>query len=239
MLYFPTAGNSRADAEAFLLHNGEQILKIWHVGRGKGKALLYFGGNAEDVAGSIMYLKDLFPDHDLYLANYRGYGGSSGSPSEQALYEDGLALFDEIREKHDEIWVKGRSLGSGVALYLAARRAVDRLILITPYDSMTNVASHHYPFLPVSLLLKDRYDSLSMTGEVNVPTLMLIAEHDEVIPRVLSDNLAAHLPVSTTTTVVIGGATHNDIEQYRQYQIAILEFTGQRQQNGMPTQSAK
>ena len=224
MLYFPTPAANRANASVFLLYNGEHILKIWHVDRASDKALIYFGGNAEDVAASIASFTELYPGYDLYLANYRGYGGSSGSPSEGALLSDGLALFDAIRNTHGVITVKGRSLGTGVALHLAAERPVDSLILVTPYDSMTRVAGHHYPFLPVSLLLKDRYDSLSMTGQVNIPILVLTAEHDEVIPRTSSDNLIAHLPVASTTAVTIAGAGHNDIEQFGQYTAAIREF---------------
>lgn len=224
MLYFPTPAVTKANAGVFLLSNGEHLLKIWHVDRASDKALIYFGGNAEDVAGSIASFTELYPDHDLYLANYRGYGGSTGSPSEAALLSDGLALFDAIRNKHGVITVKGRSLGTGVALHLAAERPVDSLILVTPYDSMTRVAGHHYPFLPVSLLLKDRYDSLSMTGQVNIPILVLTAEHDEVIPRSNSDNLTAHLPVSSTTAVTIAGAGHNNVEQFGQYTVAIREF---------------
>ena len=151
ILYYPTSATTRADATPLFLTNENHNLKIWHVDRSADKALIYFGGNAEDVSGSVGYLKALFPNHDLYLANYRGYGGSSGSPSEQALFSDAVALYDHISGKYGEKIVKGRSLGSGVAIQLATERDVDKLILVTPYDSMVNVARYYYPFLPVSV----------------------------------------------------------------------------------------
>ena len=224
MLYYPTPAIAKADASPLFLSNGNHNLKIWFVDRSADKALIYFGGNAENVAGSISYLSDIFSDYDLYLPNYRGYGGSSGSPTEQALISDALLLYDHIGDRYSEISVKGRSLGSGVAVQLAADRDVGRLILVTPYDSMVNAAKHHYPYMPVSLLLKDKYDSAGRAGKITRPALLLVAEYDEIIPRKSSENLAKALPEETTVTEVISSATHNDIEQSPQYNRAIGRF---------------
>ena len=103
-------------------------------------ALIYFGGNAEDVSYSLPGLAAAFPGHAVYLMHYRGYGGSTGAPSEAALIADALALFDKVYSEHKNIVVVGRSLGSGVAVQLASRRPVARLVLVTPYDSIAEIA---------------------------------------------------------------------------------------------------
>jgi pimeloyl-ACP methyl ester carboxylesterase len=92
-------------------------------------------------------------DYAVYLLNYRGFGGSGGSPSEEAIAEDALALFDQVYASHPQIAVVGRSLGSGVAVRLASQRPVQQLILVTPYNSLEEIAEQQYPWLPVKWLL--------------------------------------------------------------------------------------
>ena len=122
------------------------------------KAVVYFGGNAEDVTSSIPRLAASFPEHALYLLHYRGYGRSGGKPSEKALVGDALALFDLAQREHASVEVVGRSLGSGVAVQVASARPVARLVLVSPYDSLMAIARARFPFLPVSLLMLDRYN---------------------------------------------------------------------------------
>lgn len=143
--------------------------------------------------------------------NYRGYGGSSGRPSEEALYRDAEAVFDFAQARHRSVAVAGRSLGSGVATHLAAVRDVARLALITPADSFTSLASELYPVFPVSMLLRDRYDSLSRAHRIDCPVLFLVAEHDEIIPLHSSKRLAAAIDPDLVTWRVIERATHNSI----------------------------
>ena len=112
------------------------------------------------------------------------------------------------------IAVVGRSLGSGVAVALAARRPVERLILVTPFDSIAGVAADHFPWLPVRALLRDRYDSLGRIGAVHAPTLVVVAEHDEVVYRARSDALIAAIAPPLRHTVLVAGATHNDVSLY-------------------------
>jgi hypothetical protein len=143
--------------------------------------------------------------------NYRGYGGSSGSPSEAALCKDAVAVFDYVRQKHAHVSVIGQSLGSGVAVFLATVRNVARLVLITPYDSMEGVAKAHFPQFPVSLLLKDKFMSSLHAGSIKTPTMMLLAESDEIIPRANSEALIAAFRSSPPTVSVIRGSTHNSV----------------------------
>lgn len=224
MLYYPTPRTSFAPADTLWLENEGQSLKVWHVKSGSRKALLYFGGNAEDVGLSVAELIKIFPGYTLYIPHYRGYGGSTGSASEEALYSDAEALYLEAAKACDSIVVMGRSLGTGVAVYLASKKKVSRLILVTPFDSMTRLASSYYPFVPVSLLLKDRFESISRAADIDIPTLLLIAEHDEVIPRRNSDRLVSALNPDLTSVQVVTGTNHNSIETNPMYHDSIKSF---------------
>ena len=112
------------------------------------KALIYFGGNAEDVSRNLPSFSQAFPDQALYLLHYRSYGGSSGSPSEESIQRDAMALFDKVHAEHPQTAVAGRSLGSGVAVRLASQRPASRLILITPYNVL--IAAEHDEIIPRS-----------------------------------------------------------------------------------------
>lgn len=224
MLYSPTPDSGDGGAEIIWLDHQGQRLKIHHAAHTGEKALLYFGGNAEDVALNLPQFRRLFPDHALYFANYRGYGGSSGSPSEQALNDDALATYDLLAKKHGQIAVIGRSLGTGVAVALAAKRPVSRLVLVTPFDSMVNLAAQLYPFFPVRLLLLDRYDSRARASSLRQPTFILIAADDEVIPRERTDALIAALPPESTSVVVVAGTGHNTISTSPEYEAALAGF---------------
>lgn len=181
------------------------------------KALIYFGGNAEDVSASLPFLAGAFPDYAIYALHYRGYGGSSGKPSEQALHADALVLFDKVRVDHPIIAVVGRSLGSGVAVRLASRRPAARLVLVTPYDSFEKIASAQFPYFPVRWLLTDKFESARFAPAIRIPTLLLQAELDEVIPAASTDRLTAAFTPGVASRVIVRGATHNTISEFRQY----------------------
>lgn len=223
-IYFPTPESRYAAAEDLRLDFDDATVQIWRLAADYEDAIIYFGGNAEDVGLNIGQFSRIFPNKAIYLVNYRGYGASTGAPSEAAIAADALAIYDHISPAHSNISVIGRSLGSGVATMLAAARNVERLVLITPYDSMVKVAQSAYPIFPVSALLKDRYDSLSHAGNISIPALFLIAERDEFIPMKSSRNLAAALNPSLTTVNVIENARHNTIQNFDQYTTALAEF---------------
>lgn len=185
------------------------------------KALLYFGGNAEDVSSNLPSFSQAIPDHALYLLHYRGYGGSSGTPSEEALQRDALALFDRIHRDHPDIAVVGRSLGSGIAIWLAGQRPVTRLVLVTPYDSLQDLAASHFPYLPVRWLLRDKYESSRYAPSIRVPTLLISAEHDEVIPSASTARLLAAFAPGVAALEVIAGAGHNTLSNRPQYLEAV------------------
>jgi hypothetical protein len=156
-----------------------------------------------------------------------GYGHSSGTPSQQALYEDALALFDQLlasrqlQDKH--IYLMGRSLGSAVATHVAGQRKVSGLILVTPFDSMASLARVYYPWLPVQWLLKHRFNTREEIQSVDTPVLILAAAEDEIIPR---DNLDRLLEATggNTRMIMIEQANHQNIHQLPAYFSAINNF---------------
>jgi hypothetical protein len=119
------------------------------------------------------------------MAEYRGYGGNAGTPSESGLVADGAAALDFLDGEGiapNRLVIYGESLGSGVAVFLAAQREVASLILEAPFTSVAEVAQHHYSFIPASALLRDRFDSRAKIGNVRVPILVLHGERDRVVP---------------------------------------------------------
>ena len=149
--------------------------------------------------------------------HYRGYAGSSGKPTEEALQSDAEALFDLVHATHREIAVLGRSLGSGVAIRLASRRPVARLVLVTPYDSLEELAAGQFPYVPVAWILRDKFESWRYAPAIRVPTLILMAEQDEVIPAASTRRLATRFNPGVASLTVIPGVGHNSISGNPRY----------------------
>jgi uncharacterized protein len=224
LLYLPTAAVARPGARALSIERGSATLRLWQLHGEAVPALIYFGGNAEDVGANVTEFDAVLPLRAVYLVNYRGYGGSTGRPSEAALLSDAEAIYDCVSAHHSPVAVIGRSLGSGVAVALAASRPVERLILVTPFDNVANVAADHFPWLPVRWLVRDRYDSERRIGRVTAPILAVVAEHDEVVLRARSDALIAAIPPPLRHTILIRGATHNDVSFDPAYWPGLRDF---------------
>ena len=188
------------------------------------KAIIYFGGNAENVSYNLLDFESKFPDYAVYLMHYRSYGGSEGKPSENAIIEDAFALYDLVAGKHKNIAVIGRSLGTGVAVRLAAEREVSHVILITPYDSILNIARRAFPYVPVGWLLKDRYESWRYAADITAPTLILMAENDEVIPASSTRRLYSFFREGAATLVVIPDTRHNSVSFDLTFEHAFASF---------------
>ncbi|MEO8129614.1 MAG: alpha/beta fold hydrolase [Bryobacteraceae bacterium] len=217
LIYFPQpASNPESIARMTLQAGAEQVLVSMRPHDGPD-ALIYFGGNAEDVSFNIPDFSKAFPRRAIYLLHYRGYGGSTGSPSEEALFADALALFDRVHPLHPNIAVIGRSLGSAIAVHLASQRAVMHLILITPFDSLQGIAALHFPYMPVRWLLRDKYESWRYAPEVTAPSLIVTAERDEIIPRASTELLRTRFSNAPVAFVVIPGAGHNAISDSADY----------------------
>jgi len=211
LIYFPPAQAAIEAPTSSRMTVAGAIVKISERPRPGKQALTYLGGNAEDVSASLPLLAAAFPDHALYLLHYRGYTGSTGKPTEQALVADALRLFDRVVADHPDVVLVGRSLGSGVALQVASMRAAHRLVLITPYDSMADLAARQFPYFPVRWLLRDTYKSVRHAPRITTPTVLLTAEHDEIIPASSSARLLSAFPTGVAHLQVIEGAGHNTI----------------------------
>jgi hypothetical protein len=203
----------------------------WFAPGESGVTWLWCHGNAGNISHRLENLRLL---HDelgvsVFIFDYRGYGRSEGSPSEEGTYRDAEAALAHVLSRPDvdpeRIVYFGRSLGAAVAVELATRRPPFALILESPLPSIAELARHHYPFLPVGGLLRTKYDSLSKIGRVRVPLLVLHGDQDEVIPFEAGRKLfeAANEP---KRFYAIRGAGHNDtyIVGGREYFRALREF---------------
>ncbi len=217
LIYFPRpAAVEAADARLKLSMPDADVWVTTRACAGP-RAVIYFGGNAEDVSRNLPGFAEAFPDDALYFLHYRGFGGSGGSPSEEAIAKDALALFDQVYASHPQIAVVGRSLGSGVAVRLASQRPVQQLILVTPYNSLEEIAEQHYPWLPVKWLLRDRFESGRYAAHIRVPTLLLAASDDEVIARASTERLLDSFPKGVAVLKVVPDSGHNSISERREY----------------------
>lgn len=199
LVYLPQYTQVPVAQTDFALQRGDVILRGWLVNPGRERALLYFGGNAESVQVLREPMAQWFPGYSVYLLAYRGYGASDGEPTQSLLIDDAVALFDHLRGEDAQrpVAAIGRSLGSGVAAGLASQRSLDRLVLVTPFDSLVEVAARHYPWLPVHWLMRERYPSVDYLAGYERPLLLIRARRDEVIPTASTDRLLAALPRST------------------------------------------
>lgn len=236
MLFYPTSsppslpqpGRGALEELSLVTPDGARIV-AWLVRNGaRAPLLIYFGGNAEDVS-PLIGMDQSFAGYSVLLVNYRGYGPSQGSPGEAALFADALAWYDAAAQRADvdaqRIVAMGRSLGSGVAVHLAANRRVAGVILVSPYDSVRSVAQSIYPFLPVGLLLRHPFDSMSRAGSIKAPLLCIVARDDRVIPTVHSRRLFDAWGSPQKAWHVLSG-DHDSVAGEAMYWRAIAAFLG-------------
>jgi len=215
-IYFPQPKSASAN-DTLTLNVGDERIVV-SIRRSIGPdAVIYFGGNAEDVSRSLPTLADAFPERSLYAMNYRSYGGSTGKPSETALIADAFVLFDRVHADHPHVAVIGRSLGSGVAIRVASERPVERLTLVTPYDSLLNVAATQFRYFPLTWLMLDKFESWRYAPKVRAPTQLIAAQNDEVIPFTSTETLYKRLPQSLAKLTIIPGVSHNTISESPEY----------------------
>ena len=225
-LVYPRAGTRIPPEQTTLeLRVGGVALRGWEVNPGREHALVYYGGNGEALDWLVPELDRLFPDHTSYLLAYRGYGASEGTPSEPVLTSDALAVFDHASSRHPGVAVDvvGRSLGSGVAMQVAVRRPVERLVLITPFDSLVATAADLFPRLPVRHLLRDRWESAAIAPRLRARVLVVRAGRDEVVRAHRTDRLVEVLP-DDTAVLDLSDAEHATLHEDPAYWPAIQRF---------------
>lgn len=193
-MYFPEA--RRTDpAEERLANVEERHLKTpdgadviaWYGKAAAGQpTLLYFHGNGGSLATrSERIRKYMARGRGMYMLSYRGFSGSTGSPSEDANVRDAKQAYADLVSlgvPAKDIIIYGESLGTGVAVQVAAEKDASGLILDAPYTAMTDLAGRRYPWLPVRLMLADRYESETFIGKVHCPVLIIHGEQDDIIP---------------------------------------------------------
>ena len=220
-IYMPTA-ETAANAAAVTLDVPGARLRISTRLLDGPKALVYFGGNTGNGAYTLPELAAAFPDRAVYVMHYRGYSGSTGQPAEAALRSDARAVFRMAHDRHNDVMVVGRSLGSSLAIQLAAEEPVSRLVLIAPFESIVTFAKRLAPFVPMGLLLRDKYESWRYASRVTCPTLILAASHDEVVPMRDTEKLFATFHPGVASVRVIDGADHNSVSDAKEFWEALV-----------------
>jgi uncharacterized protein len=184
-----------ASVEILTTPDGEKII-VWYAPAAEGKpTILYFHGNAGEIGDRPLRF-NYYHSRGLGVAyvSYRGYGGSTGSPTEQGLITDATTAYDWLLAKGvapQSIALLGESLGSGVAVQIAARKRVGAVVLNAPYTSTADVAARIYWWLPVRLLMKDQYRSIDFIADVKAPLLVVHGDQDILIPLEFSQRLFA------------------------------------------------
>lgn len=206
-------------------------------------AILYFSGNAGHRGVRVDEFEMLTGlGADLYVFDYRGYGDNPGTPSEARLTDDAEAIWsfltDEEQVSPDQILLLGESLGGGVAAALAARLAEENvqpggLFLKTTFSSLVDTAGNLYPWLPVSLLMTERFESTDNVTELTCPVTVLHGTDDRIVPFSLAEKLFAAVPETSASGVPkqfieLPGTGHNDVmyvaeDSYRRAVIAMLQ----------------
>jgi uncharacterized protein len=194
LLYHPNENNYfgdklKIDIEEVQIRTADNISLLgWFHKKNlkKFKTIVYFHGNAgrlENRVHKLNHFKDM--DVNFLIISWRGFSGNFGKPSEQGLYKDGNSAIDWLKNKglvEKDIILYGESLGTGIATQIAQNKKFAGLILETPFTSMVDTAKNVYPFIPVDLLLKDRYENDKKIKNINIPVLVMHGEADQIVP---------------------------------------------------------
>ncbi len=211
--------------EVRLLSRDSMALISWYAPPKNAKpTVLYCHGNAGNIATRAFKVRPFLQNgYGVLMVGYRGYGSNPGTPSESGLSADAETAFQYLRAQSipsNHIVIYGESLGSGVAVSLAATHNPGALILEAAFTSAVDVAKTTYWYLPVEQLMKDRFDSIKRIAQVHAPVLMLHGERDGVVPIALGKRLFAAAP-SPKEFVTIPGGMHANLHEHGVAQRAI------------------
>ena len=225
----PPAGPLPADGEIWTVKTpGGAVLKGVHLPPsepgGGGELILGFGGNGWNGQDVAEYLHQIYPAAHIVAFHYRGYYPSTGSPSAAALIEDSPLIYDlavkKLRPK--KIFAAGFSIGSGVAAQLSAKRKLDGLVMVTPFDSLKQVAQSFYPWLPIAGFFAHEIDTASALEQSEVPIAILAGANDEIVAPERTEALRKRAPAALFDRT-IERAGHNDIYGRSDFQLAMRE----------------
>ena len=184
-------------------------IEVGFIDNNSSTTLFYFGGNANNALEALGLFVDL--PYNVVTLNYPGYGHSAGKPSQEAIFAAAKKVFEKFQNTHNILI--GRSLGTGVAAYIAAHHPVDGIVLITPFHSITHLAKLRYPIYPASLLVRHPFATYRYMQKVTAPTYIILAEHDDTTPPATLRKLLPHIK-NLKKVITIPGAHHGDILQY-------------------------
>ena len=197
LLYHPFENNYSSDVanfsyeEIFIPTSNGNNLKAWFHKKNleKKKTLVFFHGNAGDLKNRI-YKLNLIKDFDInfLIVAYRGFSGNKGKPTEEGLYEDAkytLEWLGKQKINDDKIIIYGESLGTAISVEIAQNKKFAGIILESPFTSMVDAGKHYYFYLPVSLLLKDRYETLDKLKNIKIPILVMHGKKDKIVPFIM------------------------------------------------------
>lgn len=199
-------------------------LSSWYLAPpGERPVIAYFHGNGGHIGHRAERLLRFVRDgYGVLMLEYRGYGGNPGRPSEAGFYADARAVLDFLADEDvasERIVLYGESLGSAVAVRMAAERAVGAVILESPFTSIAAVAQHHYPYVPVGLLMRDPFDAGSRIDRVRAPILMLQGGGDRVVPPHFGRALFDTAPEPKESWLAAAGE-HEDLEHFGALDVA-------------------
>ncbi|MEX0350399.1 MAG: alpha/beta hydrolase [Paracoccaceae bacterium] len=206
-------GVPEATAATVRMGDGTEVV-VWTAPPAKEGAptVLFFHGNSGNLSDRADRFRHILDSgYGLYAPGYRGYPGSEGAPSEAAFIADGLEHFDRMAIGQTPVIVHGQSLGTGVATAVAAQRpGVDLLVLEAPYTATVDMAAEKYPWLPVSLLMKDQFASRDRIGDVEAPVFIMHGTADDVIPVAHGEALFAYAN-DPRSLMIAEGADHGNL----------------------------
>ena len=201
-IYFPESQLQQTPAAAGLVFEQHRFKTLdgvklygWFMPHSDARyTVLHFHGNAGNISHRLSLYRHW---HQMGLSvfafDYRGYGNSEGSPGEKGLYEDGRAAWRLLTEKlglpTSSIIISGRSLGAAVATKLATEVQSAGLVLETPFTSIPDMAAYHYPWLPLRWLVKSRFDTTAMVGNIQTPMLLISAKNDSIVPTFMARSI--------------------------------------------------
>lgn len=210
--------------ELFFKTEEDAIINALHFKTENPKGvILYFHGNAGDLSRwGIITEYFVERSYDVLVMDYRTYGKSSGKLSEEAFYNDAQYCYDYLLKDYseNEITLYGRSLGTGIASYLASENTPKQLILETPYYSIEDIANHRFPFFPIKQLLKYRFPTFQYLKKAACPITIIHGTEDNVVPYSSAKKLS-EMKIDNLDFITVENGNHNNLVEFEDYHLAI------------------